>query len=153
MLSYNVYSKTYARKQKGSNRQLKAKIKLARHHAKIANIRNDNLHKITTDLCKNHATIVIEDLNVKGMLANHKLAQSIADCGFYEFKRQLEYKCIKFDSELIVVDRWFPSTKTCSNCGYKQDMPLSVRTYDCQHCGISLDRDLNAAINLSPVAE
>ena len=84
------------------------------------------------------------------MLANHKLAQSIADCGFYEFKRQLEYKCIKFDSELIIADRWFPSSKTCSNCGEFQDMPLSLRRYDCPHCQLSIDRDLNAAINLSP---
>ncbi|WP_255502705.1 RNA-guided endonuclease TnpB family protein [Okeania sp. KiyG1] len=96
----------------------------------------------------NHGTVVIEDLNVSGMLANHKLAKSIADQGFYEFRRQLEYKCQWYGSELVVVDRFFPSSKTCSNCGHVQDMSLSLRTYDCPECGISIDRDLNASINL-----
>ncbi|NES74073.1 MAG: IS200/IS605 family element transposase accessory protein TnpB [Okeania sp. SIO2D1] len=103
----------------------------------------------------NHGTVVIEDLNVSGMLANHKLAKSIADQGFYEFRRQLEYKCQWYGSELVVVDRFFPSSKTCSRCGHVQDMPLNLRTYDCPECGISIDRDLfaehsvgNASINL-----
>jgi putative transposase len=99
-------------------------------------------YQITTYLCKNHATIVVENLNVSGMLANHKLAQVIADCGFYEFKRQLEYKSQKFGCEVIIADRWFPSSKTCSNCGHIQDMPLKERTYDCESCGHSMDRDL-----------
>ena len=94
--------------------------------------------------------IVIEDLNVSGMMQNHKLAQSIADCGFYEFKRQLEYKCKKFVAKLVLADRWYPSSKTCSNCGCKKEsLLLSERVYECKHCGHVIDRDLNAAINLS----
>ncbi|MBE9212333.1 transposase [Plectonema cf. radiosum LEGE 06105] len=142
-------SRTFARKLKGSNNRYKAKIELAKHHTKIANLRKNTLHQITTYLCKNHAKIVIEDLNISGMLSNHKLAQVIADCGFFEFKRQLEYKPKKFGCEIIIASRWFPSSKTCSNCGHIQDIPLKERTYDCKNCGHSIDRDLNAAINLS----
>lgn len=159
-------SKKHSRKQLGahvwrgklppptllSNRRNKARLKLATCHARVANIRNDNLHKITTYLCKNHAKVVIEDLNISGMIANHKLAQSITDCGFHEFKRQLTYKAEKFGSEIILADRWYPSTKTCSNCGHIQDMPLSARVYDCGGCNRSTDRDLNAALNLSRLA-
>ncbi len=132
----------------GSANCKKAQLKIAKLHTKIANIRKDALHKLTTYLAKNHGRVVIEDLNVRGMLANHKLAKSIADQGFYEFRRQLEYKTLAYGSELVVVDRFFPSSKTCSNCGHVQDMPLNVRTYDCPDCGISIDRDLNASINL-----
>ena len=142
-------SKKLSRKQLCSSRRNKAKLKLARQHARVANTRIDSLHKTTTYICKNHAKVVIEDLNVSGMMANHKLAQSIADCGFHEFKRQLVYKAEKFGSEIILKDRWYPSTKTCSNCGHIQDMPLSERVYNCGGCGILIDRDLNAAINLS----
>jgi putative transposase len=88
-------------------------------------------------------------LNVAGLLSNHKLAQVIADCGFHEFRRQLEYKAKKFGCEIIIASMWFPSSKTCSNCGLIQDMPLTERTYNCGSCGHSMDRDLNAAINLS----
>ncbi|NES69134.1 MAG: IS200/IS605 family element transposase accessory protein TnpB [Okeania sp. SIO2D1] len=135
-------------KQVGSANWRKAQLKIARLHRKVANIRQDALHKLTTYLAKNHGSIVIEDLNVRGMLANHKLAKSIADQGFYEFRRQLKYKCQWYGSELVVVDRFFPSSKTCSNCGHVQDMPLHLRTYDCPDCGLSIDRDLNASINL-----
>jgi putative transposase len=147
-------SKIYCRKAKGSNNKRQAKIKLARHHAKIANLRKDTIHKITTYLCKNHAMIVVEDLNVSGLLSNHKLAQAIADCGFYEFKRQLEYKAEKFGSEIIIADRFYPSSKTCSHCGHKKEhLSLSQRTYQCENCGFEIDRDLNAAINLSRLAK
>jgi putative transposase len=143
-------SKTHSRKSKGSNNRYKSKIKLAKHHARVSNIRKDALHKVTNYLCKNHAVIVIEDLNVSGMMQNHKLAKSIADCGFYEFKRQLEYKCKKFVAKLVLADRWYPSSKTCSNCGCKKEsLLLSERVYECKHCGHVIDRDLNAAINLS----
>ncbi|MDJ0796296.1 MAG: RNA-guided endonuclease TnpB family protein [Calothrix sp. MO_167.B12] len=142
-------SRQLARKEKGSNNRHKAKIKLAKLHARITNIRKDTLHKITTYLCKNHASIVVEDLNVSGMVKNHKLSQSIADCGFYEFRRQLEYKCKKFASELIIADRFYPSSKTCSSCGHKKEvLKLSERIFDCDNCGFCLDRDLNAALNL-----
>jgi putative transposase len=96
---------------------------------------------------------VIEDLNVSGMMANRKLAKAIGDMGFYEFRRQLEYKSKLYGSELIVVSRWEPSTKRCSNCGHLKDsMLLSERVYQCENCGISLDRDLNAAKNLASMA-
>ncbi|NEP84252.1 MAG: IS200/IS605 family element transposase accessory protein TnpB [Okeania sp. SIO3B3] len=137
-----------SRKVKHSNNWHKAVIKLAKQHRRVANIRKDALHKLTTYLAKNHGSVAIENLNVSGMMANHKLAKSIADQGFYEFRRQLEYKCRWYGSELVVVDRFFPSSKTCSYCGHVQDMPLSLRTYECQSCGISIDRDLNASINL-----
>ena len=136
------------KKRVGSAHWTKAQIKIARLHRRVANIRKDALNKLTTYLAKNHGIVVIEDLNVSGMLANHKLAKSIADQGFYEFRRQLEYKCQWYGCELVVADRFFPSSKTCSSCGHVQDMPLNIRTYDCPECGLSIDRDLNASINL-----
>ncbi|MCU0536773.1 MAG: transposase [Hydrococcus sp. Prado102] len=142
-------SRKYARTVKGSANRLKAKFKLAKHHAKVANQRKDTLHKITTYLCKNHAHIVVEDLNVSGMLKNSKLSQAISDLGLFEFKRQLEYKCLKFGSELITADRWYPSSKLCSCCGHKKEaLSLSDRIFNCDNCGFSIDRDLNASINL-----
>ncbi len=133
----------------GSANWKKAQLQIAKLHRKIANIRKDTLHKLTTLLAKNHGTIVIEDLNVSGMLANHKLAKAIADMSFFEFRRQLTYKCQLYDSKLVVVDRWFPSSKTCSNCGTKKEtLTLNERVFECDHCGFVLDRDLNAAINL-----
>lgn len=137
-------------KIKGNANWKKAQLQIARLHRKIANIRKDTLHKLTTLLAKNHGTVVIEDLNVSGMMANHKLAKSIQDMGFYEFRRQLTYKCELYGSKLVVVDRWFPSSKTCSNCGTKKEtLSLSERVFECQKCGFVIDRDLNAAINLS----
>ncbi len=132
----------------GSANWKKAQLKIAALHRRVANIRKDALHKLTAYLANNHGSVVIEDLNVSGMLGNHKLAKSIADQGFYEFRRQLQYKCQWYGCDLVVVDRFFPSSKTCSNCGHVQDMPLSFRTYDCPDCGLSIDRDLNASINL-----
>jgi putative transposase len=134
----------------GSDNSKKAQLKIARLHRKIANIRKDTLHKLTTLLAKNHGTIVIEDLNVSGMMANHKLAKAIADMSFFEFRRQLTYKCQLYGCELVVVDRWFPSSKTCSHCGTKKEtLGLDERVFECGHCGYVIDRDLNAAINLS----
>ncbi|NET07373.1 MAG: IS200/IS605 family element transposase accessory protein TnpB [Symploca sp. SIO2B6] len=155
--SYRQYEKKLARlqwlhrrKDKGSNNWRKAQIKIARLHRRIANIRKNTLHKLTTYLAKNHSQIVIEDLNVSGMLKNGKLAKAISDMGFYEFRRQLEYKCQLYGSKLVVVSRWMPSSKTCSHCGDKKDiLSLSERTFECSKCGVRLDRDLNAAINLS----
>lgn len=93
--------------------------------------------------------IGIEDLNVSGMMANRKLALAIGGMGFYEFRRQLEYKCKLYGSELVMVDRWFPSSKTCSNCGTKKEtLSLKERVFECDHCGLKIDRDLNASINL-----
>jgi putative transposase len=138
------------RKIKGSANWKKAQIQVARLHRKIANIRKDTLHKLTTLLAKNHGTVVIEDLNVSGMMANQRLSKAIADMSFFEFRRQLTYKCKLYGSKLVVVDRWFPSSKTCSNCGTKKEtLGLDERVFTCEPCGFVIDRDLNAAINLS----
>lgn len=146
-------SKRLSAKQKSSNNRNKARLKLARLHARIHNIRQDSLHKLTTDLARYHKAIVIENLNVKGMLKNHCLARSIADMGFYEFKRQLEYKTKLYGSHLKLADRWYASTKMCSNCGEKKEsMSLADRKYKCAHCGLELDRDQNAAKNLFSTA-
>jgi len=141
-----------SRKQKGSKNSHKAKIKLARLHAKIADIRKDSLHKLTTELASNYEVICIEDLNVSGMVKNHNLARAVSDMGFFEFRRQLSYKCEKFGSQLVVIDRWYPSSKTCSECGeVAESMPLSVREWTCDGCGTTHDRDTNAAINIERV--
>ncbi|MGH8001675.1 MAG: RNA-guided endonuclease InsQ/TnpB family protein [Brasilonema sp.] len=158
--SYKAYEAKLSRMQWlnrhkiiGSANWKKAQLDIVRLHRKIANIRKDTLHKLTTLLAKNHGTVVIEDLNVSGMMGNHKLAKAIADMGFFEFRRQLTYKCELYGSKLVVVDRWFPSSKTCSNCGTKKEtLTLNERVFECGHCGFSLDRDLNAAINLSKIA-
>jgi putative transposase len=131
----------------GSNYQ-KSKIKLAKTHQRIANIRLDNTHKITNELSKNHREISIENLNVAGMMKNHHLASAISDGGFFEFKRQLIYKCEWRSVKLNIIDRWFPSSQLCSCCGHKQKMPLKKRIFDCENCDSKLDRDLNAAINI-----
>jgi putative transposase len=140
--------KAASRKVKGSNNRRKANMKVAKQHATTANIRKDTLNKLTTHLAKNHSQVVVEDLNVSGMMKNHCLAKSIADLGMYEFRRQLTYKCELYSSELIVVNRFFPSSKTCSCCGHIQDMPLNERVFNCQQCNVSIDRDFNAARNL-----
>ena len=146
-------SRNLSRKQKGSANRKKAKAKLAKLHSRIANIRSDALHKLTTDLTRRFHTIGIEDLNVRGMMRNRHLARSVADMGFFEFRRQLEYKAAMRGGQVVVADRWFPSSKTCSACGaVQQDMPLSVRQWICPDCGSCHDRDLNAAINLATYA-
>lgn len=144
-----ILQRRLSKKQKGSKNREKARKKVAKLHYKITCIRNDATHKLTTYLAKNHSEICIEDLNVSGMSKNHKLASAILDGGFYEFRRQLEYKCKWYGSTLTVVDRFYPSSKTCSACGsIKSDLKLSDRTYVCESCGLVIDRDLNAAINL-----
>ena len=146
-------SRSLSRKQKGSANRKKAKAQLARLHARIANIRQDALHKLTTDLTRRFHTIGIEGLNVRGMMANRHLARSIADMGFFEFRRQLEYKAAMRGGQVVIADRWFPSSKICSCCGHKQEeLPLSVRRWSCSICGVEHDRDLNAAINLKNYA-
>lgn len=138
-----------SKRVKGSSNRKKAVSRLAKLHLKVSNIRKDAIHKLTTYLAKNHSEIKIEDLNVKAFLKNHKLAGAIADCGMYEFKRQLEYKTQKFNSRLMLVDRFFPSSQICSNCGnHRHKMPLKVRVYECCDCGYKADRDLNAAKNI-----
>jgi putative transposase len=140
---YNPKSKEQSKNYK------KASKKVAKIHQKIANVRKDATHKLTTHLAKNHSTVKIEDLNVSGMLKNKRLSSAISDGGFYEFRRQLEYKCAWYGSNLVVIDRFFASSKTCSCCGkVKKDLKLSERIFNCDGCGLSIDRDLNAAINI-----
>ncbi|GHT01058.1 transposase [Synergistales bacterium] len=152
-------NKTLSRKKgakKGETKSknfTKAKRKLATLHARIANIRNDALHKLTTDLTRTYPVIGIEDLNVSGMVRNHKLARSILDMSFFEFRRQLEYKAKITGSVIVAANTFYPSSKTCSTCGYKMsDMPLSVRVWTCPECGTEHDRDVNAATNLKNMA-
>ncbi|RZF26678.1 transposase [Paraburkholderia sp. UYCP14C] len=146
-------SRGLSRKQKGSANRRKARAKLARLHARIADIRSDALHKLTSDLARRFDTIGIEDLNVRGMIANRRLARSIADMSFYEFRRQVKYKVDMRGGRVILADRWFPSSKTCSDCGHKVEaMPLNVREWVCPSCGSVHDRDVNAAINLKKMA-
>jgi len=146
-------SKSLSRKQKGSKNRNKARLRLAKMYLKVFNIRQDTLHKLTTYLAKSHSKVVIEDLLVSGMLKNRRLARVIVDVGFYEFRRQLEYKCGWYGSELVVVSRIFPSSKMCSQCGHrKKELSLSEREYHCEQCGLVIDRDLNAALNLVAVS-
>jgi putative transposase len=144
--------KHLSRKVKGSNRYRKNKLRIARLHNKVANRRNHFLHNITTYLVNNYDIICIEDLNVSGMLSNHKLAKAISDTSFYQFRSMLEYKCKWYGKELSIIDRFYPSSKTCSNCGWKKDdLTLSDRVFKCKNCGIEIDRDLNAALNIERV--
>lgn len=138
-----------AKKQKGSNRRLKAKLKVARLHAKIADSRRDFLHKLSTRLINENQVIAVESLSVSNMQKNHSLAKSIADASWSEFLRQLEYKAKWYGRELVGIDRWYPSSKRCSDCGYTMPkMPLNVRQWTCPECGSIHDRDVNAARNV-----
>lgn len=143
--------KALSRKQKGSNNYHKAQLRLARAHARVTDRRQDFLHKFTTRLVRENQTICVEDLNVRGMLTNHALARAIADASWSQFRRILEYKSEWYGRELIVVDRFLPSSKTCSNCGtVRLSMPLNQRTFTCPDpaCGKVEDRDINAAKNI-----
>ena len=145
-------ARSVSRKKKGSTNREKAKTKLARLQQKASNLRQDTLHKLTTRLVTEFDMIVIEDLSVKGMMKNRRLAKSVAESSFYEFRRQLEYKAAWYGKKVVVADRFYPSTKICSRCGRKKEVPLSQRVYKCE-CGLVLDRDVNAALNLCKVAE
>jgi putative transposase len=135
-------------------------VQLARAHKRVADIRLDNLHKLTSYLAKKYRVVVIEDLQVKNLLKNHRLAGSLADCGFYELRtpsryrerRQLEYKAQLYGCQLVVVNRFYPSSQLCSRCGHRQKMPLCQRVFRCERCGLEIDRDLNAARKLQAAA-
>jgi len=147
-----MLQRSMSRKVKGSQNRKKAVRKVSELHYKIGNIRKDTLHKITTELTKNKSIIVIEDLNVSGMMKNHKLAQAISDVGLYEFRRQLEYKGKLYGCDIQVADRFFPSSKLCRFCGCLNDeLTLADREWTCA-CGAVHDRDLNAAKNLESLA-
>jgi IS605 OrfB family transposase len=147
------YDPVARRRRKESGRWRRACGARARVERRVANLRRDGLHKLTTRLACEYGTVVVEDLNVAGMLANRHLARAIADAGFGEIRRQLAYKTDWYGGRLVVADRWYPSSKTCSGCGVvKTKLTLSERTYTCATCGLVLDRDVNAARNLAALA-
>lgn len=141
--------RSLSRRQPGSHRRARARERVVRLHARVANQRRDMLDKLTTWLADTYSDISIEDLNVAGMVKNHRLAQSIQDAAFAEFRRQLTYKTARTGAGLHIIGRWYPSSKTCSNCGtVKTKLSLSECVYHCEECGLSIDRDLNAAVNI-----
>ncbi len=142
--------KELSRKTKGSNNRYKARLKVAKIHAQIKDARTDFLHKLTTDLVRNNSLIAIEDLAVRNMVKNHKLACSISDAAWGEMFRQLEYKCDWYGRKLVKIDRFFPSSKRCNHCGFVvEKLPLDVRSWDCPNCGTTgIDRDINAGKNI-----
>jgi len=140
-----------SRKAKGSNNRARARVKVARVHARITDRRRDHLHQLSTRLVRENQTIVIEDLSVRNMVRNHSLARAISDAAWSELRNMLTYKCQWYGRDLVVIDRWYPSSKVCSACGALQDsMPLSVREWTCR-CGAVHDRDVNAAKNILAV--
>ncbi len=142
-------SRSLSRKQKGSANRKKARMKLAKLHYRISTIRHDAIHQLTTRLSRDFSTIAIENLHVKGLIQNRRLSRSISDMGFYEFRRQIEYKAVLKNKRVMVADRWFASSKLCSTCAVKNtQLTLSERQWQCQHCGAQHDRDVNAAKNL-----
>jgi putative transposase len=144
------YQRRMARCQRGSKNRAKAKARVAVAHRKVRNARQDFLHKASTALVRRYDTIAVEDLNVAGMVHNRRLAKAISDCGWGEFRRQLEYKAERFGRRLVVVDRWYPSSKTCSACGHLlAELSLSTRAWTCPGCRTRHDRDINAAKNLA----
>jgi putative transposase len=141
--------KALSGKQKGSNNRQKARLKVARVYGQISDARKDFLHKLTTQLVRENQTIVVEDLAIKNMVKNHKLAQSISDASWGELIRQIAYKCQWYGRELVKIDRWFPSSKRCGNCGeVVEKMPLNVREWKCPKCETNHDRDINASKNI-----
>lgn len=154
MIDYCKETRTKFSTLNKSNNLTKLEKELRKYQIRKTNILDSNIHRITSDLIKiNPEKIVIEDLNVKGMMSNHKLARSIQSSKFYEIRRQLMYKCKNNNIELTVADRFYPSSKTCSSCGnIKDDLKLKDRVYRCPQCGTIIDRDLNAAINLSRIS-
>jgi len=141
--------KSLSRKQKGSKNREKARIKRAKAHANITDSRKDNLHKLTTQLVRENQTIVFESLAVKNLVKNPKLAPAISDVSWGEITSQLAYKCRWYGRTYIEIDRWFPSSKRCSNCGHiALELPLSIREWECPECGTHHDRDINASKNI-----
>ena len=147
-------SRSHSRRKQGGSNRRKITNRIARLHVRISNIRKDFWDKITTKLCRENQAIGLETLNVSGMLKNHKLARAIGDVGFYEPRWQLEYKSKLYEAKLIEASQWFPSSKTCSNCGcVRESLMLAERVFHCDQCGHTQDRDVNAASNLCQLAE
>ena len=158
--AYSKALKRLARHQRDLSRKVfqsknwyKAKLKVQKAHRKVADIRVSIIHHLTSYLAKNHSQVIMEDLNVKGMIKNRHLSLALSDCAFGMIRSQTEYKCVHYGSSLVLANRFFPSSQLCSNCSHRQKMPLAVRTYDCPSCGIKLDRDLNASLCLEKYEE
>jgi len=143
-----AYQRRFSRKKKGSNNRKKCAIRVAKIHVRIKNKRKDFHHKLSTQIAKNHGVVAVENLNVKGMVQNRHLSQAISDAGWCDFINQLEYKCDWLGKHFVKVDRFFPSSKTCSSCGAKQEMKLGMRIFKCAACELILDRDFNASLNI-----
>ncbi|EFC82785.1 transposase, IS605 OrfB family [Parafrankia sp. EUN1f] len=140
-----------SRKAKGSANRAKARLRVARVHGRIADRRRDHLHQLSTRIIRENQTVVVEDLAVRNMVRNRSLARAISDASWSELRRMLEYKAGWYGREVIVVDRWYPSSKTCSSCGARVEvLPLTVREWACR-CGVVHDRDVNAARNILAV--
>lgn len=144
--------KRLSKKQKGSNNRYKARLKVARQYERITNIRRNFHHQVSRKLVNENQVIVLEDLKIKNMVKNRKLSRVISEQGWYQFRSFLEYKCNWYGRELIIINQWYPSSKTCSSCGYIQTkMPLNIREWTCPDCGSHHDRDVNAAKNILAV--
>lgn len=138
-----------SKKKKGSNNRAKAKLKVATLHAKIADCRLDNLHKLSHGLINENQVVCVESLKVKNMIRNPKLSKAIADASWGEFVRQIEYKANWYGRTIVAIDQWFPSSKRCSDCGYTlSNLALNIRSWRCPECGVNHDRDINAAKNI-----
>lgn len=153
--AYTKALKKLARLQRDLSRKVfqssnwyKAKLKVAKAHRKVADIRQNAIHHLTSYLAKNHSKTIMEDLNVAGLIKNRHLSKVCSDAAFGMIRTQVEYKSERYGSSLVLADRFFPSSQLCSNCGHRQKMPLKLRTYDCSNCCIKLDRDFNASLNL-----
>jgi putative transposase len=139
----------HAKKKKGSQNRAKARLKVARIHARIADRRRDYQHKLSTQIIRENQVVCVESLAVKNMVKNHTLAKAISDVGWSEFVRQLEYKAAWYGRTLVRIDKWYPSSKRCFDCGHILDsLPLDVRSWACPECGVAHDRDINAARNI-----
>ncbi|MEU4362871.1 RNA-guided endonuclease TnpB family protein [Promicromonospora sp. NPDC023987] len=147
-------SRAVSRKKKGSRNRQKAAVRLGRQHARIRDRRNHHLHQVSNQLVKNHARLVLEDLNITGMTTNRNLSRAISDAAWGELARQITYKQAWRGGHVLLADRWFPSSKTCSTCGtLRKGLALTDRMFECHECGHVMDRDLNAAVNLAAWAE
>jgi putative transposase len=147
-------ARTVSRKQRGSANQRKARMRLARHHLRVRDTRQHFLHQVSNQLVKTQDRLVLEDLNITGIMSNHRLARAVGDAAWGELARQITYKQAWRGGQVVIADRWFASSKTCSSCGSLcKDLTLKDRTYTCGRCGLVLDRDLNAAADLAAWAE
>jgi putative transposase len=142
----------HAKKHKGSQNRRKVQLKVARIHARIADRRRDSQHKLSTKIIRENQVVCVESLHVKNMVQNHKLAKAISDVGWSEFVRQLEYKAQWYGRTLVKIDKWYPSSKRCFDCGHILDsLTLDIRHWTCPECGVAHDRDINAARNILAV--